>query len=101
MVYLVVDQKWDVGGLEAGVRGEDGVVGLDYGGGHLRGRVDDELQLGLSRELGVQSVHEEGREAGAGPAAERVENDESLQSSVNLNLDSRWIWPGNAAFRAT
>ena len=70
------------------MRGEDGVVGLYDGRGHLRGGVDDELQLGLPRELGVESVHEERGEAGAGPASERVEHDESLQSSVDLILGS-------------
>ena len=33
--------------LQGGVGGEDGVVGLDDGGGDLWGGVDGELQLGL------------------------------------------------------
>ena len=88
VIYLVVNQEGHVGGLEAGVRGKDGVVGLDDGRGHLRGGVDDKLELGLSRELCVESVHEERGEAGAGPAPEGVEHDESLPANVDFNLFS-------------
>ena len=78
-LYLVVHEEGDVCGLEAGVRGEDGVVGLDDGGRHLRRGVHHKLQLGLARELGVEAVHQQRGEAGARPATERVEHDEPLK----------------------
>ena len=105
------------------MRGEDGVVGLDDGGRHVRRGVHHELQLGigrsssgsscegrlrsftgpgkaaddleksisytaylgLARELRVQPVHEERREAGASAAAERVKHDEALRMRTSLN----------------
>ena len=90
VIYLVVNQEGYVGGLEAGVRGEDGVVGLYDGRGHLRGGVDDKLELGLSWELCVESVHEERGEAGAGPASERVEHDEPLRVKCAFNSRFRY-----------
>ena len=48
---LVVHHEGAVGVLQGGVGGEDGVVGLHYGRGHLGCRVDGELQLGLLAEV--------------------------------------------------
>ena len=44
---LVVDHEGAVGVLQGGMGGQDGVVGLHPSGGHLGGRVDGKLQLGL------------------------------------------------------
>ena len=44
---LIVDHEGTIGMLQSSVSGEDGVVRLDHSGGHLRGRVDGQLQLGL------------------------------------------------------
>jgi hypothetical protein len=45
---FVVKYDGDVGVLEEGVGGQDGVVRLDESGGHLRRRVDGESELGLA-----------------------------------------------------
>ena len=47
---------------------------------HLRSRVDGELQLGLLAVVDGEPLHEQGGEARAGATAERVEDEEALQS---------------------
>ena len=44
---LVVEHDGDISVLEEGVGGENGVVGLDDGGGDLRGGVDGEPEFGF------------------------------------------------------
>jgi hypothetical protein len=66
--------------LEGGVGGEDGVVGLDNGGGDLRGRVDTELELALLAVVDGQTLHQQGTETGTGSSAEGVEDEEALQT---------------------
>ena len=68
--------------LERGVGGEDGVVGLDDGGGGLGGRVNAELELALLAIVDGQALHEEGAEARAGTAAKRVEDEEALEANA-------------------
>ena len=59
--------KATVGVLESGVGRQDGVVGLDDGGGDLGGRVDGELELGLLAVVDGQALQQQRAEAGAGP----------------------------------
>ncbi len=61
---------------------ENSVVGLDNGGGDTRRRVDGKLQLGLLSIVGGQALEEESTEAGAGTAAEGVEDQESLEGAA-------------------
>ncbi|MBQ5153867.1 hypothetical protein EGM85_11475 [Macrococcus caseolyticus] len=68
--------------LQGGVGGEDGVVGLYDGGGHLRRRVDGELQLGLLAVVHGESLHKEGGETGSSASTEGVEDEEALQASA-------------------
>jgi hypothetical protein len=77
---LVVDHEGAVRMLEGGVGGEDGVVGLDNGGGDLRGRVDTELELALLAVVDGQTLHQQGTETGTGSSAEGVEDEEALQT---------------------
>ncbi|KAK3931186.1 LOW QUALITY PROTEIN: 30S ribosomal protein S2, partial [Frankliniella fusca] len=49
-------------------------------GGDLRRRVHGELELGLFAIVDGEPLHEQGGEAGAGAAAERVEEQEALQA---------------------
>ena len=77
---LVVDHEGAVRVLQGGVRGQDGVVRLDHGRGHLWRRVDGELQLGLLAVVDAEPLHQQRGEAGAGAAAERVEDEETLQT---------------------
>lgn len=76
---LVVDQERAVRVLDRAVGGQDGVVGLNDGGRHPRGRVDGELQLALLPIVGRQALEEERAETRTGTAAERVEDEEALE----------------------
>ena len=79
---LVVDHEGAVRVLEGGVGGEDGVVGLDNGGGDLRGGVDAELELALLAVVDGETLHEEGTETGTGTTTEGVEDEESLKTGA-------------------
>ena len=68
--------------LQSSVRSQDRVVRLDDGGGDLWGRVDGELELGLLAVVDAQALHEQRREAGASAAAERVKDQEALETSA-------------------
>ena len=72
--------------LKGGVGGEDGVVGLDDGGGDLRGRVDGELELRLLSVIDGETLHKEGSESGSGTSTERVEDKETLEIYLSTNL---------------
>ena len=69
---LVVDHEGAVGVLQGGVGGQDSVIGLDHGGGHLGSGVDGELELGLLAVIDGESLHEEGGEAGSGSGYPRI-----------------------------
>ena len=79
---LVVDHERAVRVLEGGVGGEDRVVGLDDGGGGLGSGVDAELELALLAVVEGQALHQESTEAGAGTTAERVEDEEALETDT-------------------
>jgi len=79
---LVVEHDGDVGVLEEGVVGEDGVVRLNDGGGDLGGGVDGESKLGLLAVIDGKSLEEEGTETGAGTATNSVEDEEALETSA-------------------
>ena len=64
--------------LEGGVGGEDGVVGLDNGGGNLRGRVDGELEFRFFTVIDGKTLHKERSESGSGTSTEGVEDEETL-----------------------
>jgi len=79
---LVIDHDGDVGVLEEGVGGQDGVVWLNNGGGNLWGWVDGESELGLLTVIDGESLEEEGSESGTGTSTDGVEDQESLESSA-------------------
>lgn len=66
---LVVHHERAVRMLKGGVRGQDGVVRLNNGGGSLRGWVHTELQLALLAVINRQALHKEGAEARASSTA--------------------------------
>ena len=74
--------------LQGGVGGQDGVVGLDHGCGHLRGGVDGELELGFLAVVNREPLHQERGEARAGAASKAVEDEESLESCALVSLES-------------
>ena len=79
---LVVEHDGDIGVLEEGVSGEDGVVGLDDGGGDLGGGVDGETELGLLSVVDGKSLEEERSETGSGTSTDGVEDEETLETSA-------------------
>jgi len=79
---LVIDHNSNIGMLEEGVGREDGVVGLNNGGGNLRGRIDGESELGLLTVIDGESLEEEGAETGSGTTTDGVEDEETLETSA-------------------
>jgi hypothetical protein len=79
---LVVEHDGDIGVLEEGVGGEDGVVWLNNGGGDLRRGVDGEAELGLLAVVNGESLEEEGTETGSGTTTDGVEDEEALETSA-------------------
>ena len=79
---FVVEHGGDVGVLEEGVGGEDGVVGLDDGGGDLGRGVDGVAELGLLAVVDGEALEEEGAEAGAGATTDGVEDEEALEAGA-------------------
>jgi len=82
---FVVQHDGDVGVLEEGVGGQDGVVRFDNSGGHLRGRVDGESELGLAAVVDGQTFQDEGSETGTGTSTDGVEDEESLQTGAVIS----------------
>ena len=83
---FVVHHEGTVRMLQGRVGGQDGVVGLHHGRGHLGGRVDGKLQLGLLAVVHRQPLHEQGRKPRAGAAPETVEDEEALQPRAQIRL---------------
>merc|ERR1712054_422907 len=79
---LVVKHDSDVGVLEEGAGSEGGVVWLNDSGGHLRGWVHAEAELGLLAVVDGQTLEEERAEARASTATNRVEDEEALETSA-------------------
>jgi len=79
---LVINHESTVGVLEGGVSGEDGVVGLDNGGGNLRGRIDGELKFRFFTVIDGETLHKKGSESRSGTSTERVEDKETLETSA-------------------
>jgi len=79
---FVVDEEGAVGVLDGAVSGENGVVRLYYGGGDLWGGVDGEFQLAFLAVVGGEAFEEKGTEARSRAAAERVEDEETLQGGA-------------------
>lgn len=79
---LVVNHEAAVGVLQGGVGGQDGVVGLHDGGSVLGGRIDAELELRLLAVVDGETLHEESTETGTSTTTERVENQETLETSA-------------------
>jgi len=77
---LVVEHDRDVGVLEQRVRRQHRVVRLDDGGRDLRRRVDGEAELGLFAVVDREALEQQRAQAGAGAAADGVEDEEALQA---------------------
>jgi hypothetical protein len=79
---LVIKDNGDIGMLEEGVSGEDGVVWLNNGGGDLWGWVDGETELGFLTVIDGESFEKEGSESGTGSSTDGVEDEETLESGT-------------------
>lgn len=79
---LVIHQEGAVRVLDSAVGREDGVVGLDDGVGNAGRGVHTELELRLLSVLVRKTLEEERAEAGTGTTAERVEDEEALETNA-------------------
>ena len=77
---FVIDHDGNIGVLEEGVSGEDGVVWLNNGGGDLWGWIDGETKLGFLTVINGKSLEEKGSESGTGSSTDGVEDEETLES---------------------
>jgi len=77
---FVIDHDGDIGVLEEGVSGEDGVVWLNNGGGDLWGWIDGESELGFFTVIDGKSLEEERSETGTGSSTDGVEDEETLET---------------------
>jgi len=68
--------------LESGVGGKDGVVGLNDRGSCLRSRVDAEFELALLAVVDRQALHQQSAEPRTRAAAERVKDEEPLETTA-------------------
>jgi len=81
---LVVDHEGAVRVLQSGVGGQDGVVGLNDGGGVLGSRVNTEFQLGLLAVVNGETLHQQSTETRAGTTTEGVEDQEALETGTGV-----------------
>jgi len=79
---FVINHNGNIGVLEEGVSGKDGVVWLNNGGGDLWGWVDGESELGFFTIINGKSLEEEGSETGTGTSTDGVEDEETLETSA-------------------
>ena len=79
---LIVDHERAIRVLEGRMRGQNRVVRLDHGSGHLRSRIHGELELRLLSVIDGKALHEQRGEAAASAATERVEDHEALETGA-------------------
>ncbi len=79
---LIVQHEGDISVLQKRVSGQDRVVGLDDGSGHLRRGVHAKVKLGLLSVVDGQALQQERAESGSGSSSDTVEDQESLQSAA-------------------
>jgi hypothetical protein len=79
---FVIDHDGNIGVLEEGMGGEDGVVWLNNGGGDLWGWVNGESELGFLTVIDGKSLEEKGSETGTGSSTNGVEDEETLETST-------------------
>merc|ERR1712151_614129 len=79
---FVVQHNGDIGVLQKRVGGQDGVVGLNNGGGDLRGWVDGETELGFFAVIDGKSFQQKGTETGTATTSDGLEDQESLETGT-------------------
>ena len=88
---FVVHEEGTVRVFHGGVGRQNRVVGLDDGCSDVWRRIDGKFQFGSLAVLVRQRLHEQGREARAGAAAQRVEHDEALQGRALLGQSTEAV----------
>jgi hypothetical protein len=88
---FVVNHEGAVGVLEGGMCGKNRVVGLDNGGGVLGSWVDAELELALLAIVDRQTLHQQSTETGTGSTSERVEDEETLETSAVVGYTANFV----------
>jgi len=79
---FVIDHDGNIGVLEEGVGGKDGVVWFNNGSGDLWGWVDGETELGFLTIINGKSLEEERSESRSGTSTNGVEDEETLETSA-------------------
>jgi hypothetical protein len=79
---FVVEHDSDVGVLQEGVGGEDGVVGFNDSGGNLGRGVDGETEFGFLTVIDGKSFQKQRSQSGSGSSSDGVENEESLETGT-------------------
>ena len=82
---LVVEAEGTVGVLKESVGGEHGVVRLNNGSRHLRGRRDGEGKLRLASVVDREPLKEKRSETGSGSSSGGMEDEETLKTSAVIS----------------
>jgi len=82
---FVIEDNGDIGVLEKGVSGEDGVVWLNNGGGDLWGWVDGETELGFLTIIDRESLEKEGSKSRSCSSTDGLEDEETLETSALIS----------------
>mmetsp|Transcript_36675 Transcript_36675/g.35455 ORF Transcript_36675/g.35455 Transcript_36675/m.35455 type:complete len:459 (+) Transcript_36675:54-1430(+) len=79
---FIVEHDGHISVLQERMGGEHGVVWLNHSSGHLGGWVHSEAQLGFLSVVHGESFQEERSETGASSSSDRVEHEETLETSA-------------------
>jgi len=79
---LVIKHDSDISVLKERVGGQNGVVWLNNGSGHLRGWVHGETELGLLTVVDGESLEKEGSKTGSSSSTDGEEDKETLETSA-------------------
>jgi len=82
---FVVEHDSNIGVLQEGVSGQNGVVWLNDSGGNLRRWVDGETELGLLAVIDGESLEEEGTETGTASTTDSLEDQEALETGTVIS----------------
>lgn len=82
---LVVNHEGTVRVLKGGVRAENRVVWLNNGSRDLWGGINGEFELGFLAIIDRETLQEQGSETRSSSSSERVEDQESLETSAVIS----------------
>ena len=82
---LIVQHDSNISVFQKGVSGQNGVVRFNNGSGNLRRGIHSVAELGFFTIINGKSLKEEGTETRSGTTTNRVEDQESLESSAVIS----------------